>query len=86
MDYGKKVENINDGLKCNVMEFINAPVGYSNPQACYTSRLFKKLNEILESENSQAYRTSHFSSRKLSKMLASEDLNDCIIKDNEVIS
>ncbi|CAB4426661.1 unnamed protein product [Rhizophagus irregularis] len=61
------------------MEFINAPIGRNNlatkahPKACYTSRLLdftsKKLNEILESENSQAYHTSH------------SDLNDCVIKD-----
>jgi serine/threonine protein kinase len=51
---------ISEELKCNIMEFINAPIGYSNlateshPQACYTSLLLdftsKKLNEILESE------------------------------------
>ncbi|CAB4404378.1 unnamed protein product [Rhizophagus irregularis] len=62
------------------MEFINAPIGqYSNlatkshPKACFTSHLLdftsKKLNEILESEDSQAYHTSH------------SDLNDCVIKD-----
>jgi serine/threonine protein kinase len=56
-----EIKNINEELKCNVMEFINAPpVGHnilateSHPQACYTSRLLdftsKKLNEILESE------------------------------------
>ncbi|CAB5215770.1 unnamed protein product [Rhizophagus irregularis] len=48
----------------NIMEFINAPIGHNNlatkshPNACYTSRLLdftsKKLNEILESEDSQA--------------------------------
>ncbi|CAG8780976.1 11494_t:CDS:2, partial [Rhizophagus irregularis] len=40
---------------------------------CFTSRLLdftsKKLNEILESENLQAYHKSH------------SDLNDCVIKD-----
>ncbi|PKK69909.1 hypothetical protein RhiirC2_747561 [Rhizophagus irregularis] len=67
------------------MEFINAPIGQynnlvteSHPQACYTSRLFsftsKKLNEILESEDSQA-------SVKTNEMLVSEDLDDYIIKD-----
>ncbi|CAG8533991.1 17592_t:CDS:2, partial [Rhizophagus irregularis] len=66
-------------LQSNIMEFINAPIGRNNlstkshPKACYTSRLLdftsKKLNEILESENSQAYHASH------------SDLNDCIIKD-----
>jgi hypothetical protein len=60
LPYGKKVENIDKELKCNVMEFINAPIGYNNivteshPQAYYTSLLLdftsKKLNEILESE------------------------------------
>ncbi|CAB4426691.1 unnamed protein product [Rhizophagus irregularis] len=62
------------------MEFINAPIEHNNnlvtkshPKACYTSRLLdftsKKLNEILESENSQAYHASY------------SDLNDCVIKD-----
>ncbi|CAB4488035.1 unnamed protein product [Rhizophagus irregularis] len=98
------------------MEFINAPIGHNNlatkshPKACYTSRLLdftsKKLNEILESEDSQAYdcvirdsrsldeNTSKKSNKilesegsqasvKANEMLASEDLNDYIIKDLE---
>ncbi|CAG8604117.1 18865_t:CDS:2, partial [Rhizophagus irregularis] len=70
----KKIKDIDEELKCNIMEFINAPIEHNNlvteshPQACYISRLLnftsKKLNEILESE-----------------MLVSEDLNDYIIKD-----
>uniref|UniRef100_U9T2A6 Uncharacterized protein n=1 Tax=Rhizophagus irregularis (strain DAOM 181602 / DAOM 197198 / MUCL 43194) TaxID=747089 RepID=U9T2A6_RHIID len=54
------IEDINEELKCSVMEFINAPIGHNNlatkshPKACYTSRLLdftsKKLNEILESQ------------------------------------
>ncbi|CAB5126393.1 unnamed protein product [Rhizophagus irregularis] len=78
-------DEINEELKSNIMEFINAPIGQynnlvteSHPQACYTSRLFsftsKKLNEILESEDSQA-------SVKTNEMLVSEDLDDYIIKD-----
>uniref|UniRef100_U9TS92 Uncharacterized protein n=1 Tax=Rhizophagus irregularis (strain DAOM 181602 / DAOM 197198 / MUCL 43194) TaxID=747089 RepID=U9TS92_RHIID len=65
-----KIEDIDKELKCNIMEFINAPIGHKNlatkshPQACYTSRLLdftsKKLNE---------------------EILESEDLDDCIIKD-----
>jgi serine/threonine protein kinase len=57
---GKNIEDISEELKNNIMEFINAPIGYrtfateSHSQACYTSRLLdftsKKLNEILESE------------------------------------
>jgi serine/threonine protein kinase len=60
LPYEKKVEDIDKELKCNIIEFINAPIGYSNitteshPQACYTSRLLnftsKELNETLESE------------------------------------
>ncbi|CAB5370312.1 unnamed protein product [Rhizophagus irregularis] len=67
------------------MEFINAPIGHNNiatkshPKAFYTSHSLdfagKKLNEILESEGSQA-------SVKANEMLVSEDLNDCIIKDS----
>ncbi|RGB36131.1 kinase-like domain-containing protein [Rhizophagus diaphanus] len=64
LPYDRKIEDINEELKCNIMEFINAPIGHNNPtteshpQACYTGRLLdftsKKLNEILESKNSQA--------------------------------
>ncbi|EXX54384.1 Cmk1p [Rhizophagus irregularis DAOM 197198w] len=77
-DYDQ-IDQINEELKNNIMEFINAPIGHNNlatkshPKACFTSRLLdftsKKLNEILESEDSQAYHTSH------------SDLNDCVIKD-----
>ncbi|CAG8754541.1 5068_t:CDS:1, partial [Rhizophagus irregularis] len=73
------------------MEFINAPIGHNNlatkyhPKACYKSRLLdftsKKLNEILESEDSQAYYASHFSSEEVNEMPISEDLNDCIVND-----
>ncbi|PKY56877.1 hypothetical protein RhiirA4_411415, partial [Rhizophagus irregularis] len=87
------------------MEFINAPIGHNNlatkshPKACYTSRLLdftsKKLNEILESEDSQAYDYENTSKKlneiresegsqasvKANEMLVSEDLNDYIIKE-----
>ncbi|CAG8739388.1 2217_t:CDS:2, partial [Rhizophagus irregularis] len=88
------------------MEFINAPIGHndlatkSHSKACYKSRLLdftsKKLNEILDSEDSQAYHSSHsdlndyiirdprsLGVKKLNEILESEseDLNDCIIKD-----
>ncbi|CAB5189096.1 unnamed protein product [Rhizophagus irregularis] len=76
-------DKINEELKSNIMEFINAPIGNNNlvtkshPKACYTSRLLdftsKKLNEILKND-SQA-------SVKANEMLVSEDLNDYIIKD-----
>ncbi|CAB4446046.1 unnamed protein product [Rhizophagus irregularis] len=74
-------DEINEKLKCNIMEFINAPIENNNlateshSQACYTSRLLnftsKQLNEILESKNSQT-------SVQVSEMLVSEDLNECI--------
>ncbi|RGB29129.1 kinase-like domain-containing protein [Rhizophagus diaphanus] len=70
----KKIKDIDEGLKYNIVEFINAPIEHNNliteshPQACYTSCLLnftsKKLNEILENE-----------------MLVSEDLNNYMIKD-----
>ncbi|POG69136.1 kinase-like domain-containing protein, partial [Rhizophagus irregularis DAOM 181602=DAOM 197198] len=102
--FGEEIEEFNEELKCNIMEFINAPIGHNNlatkshPKACYTSRLLdftsKKLNEILESEDSQAYDCVIRDSRSLgiegsqasvkaNEMLASEDLNDYIIKDLE---
>ncbi|RGB26456.1 hypothetical protein C1646_770421 [Rhizophagus diaphanus] len=78
-------KEVNDELKSNIMEFINAPIGQHNnlvtkshPKACYTSRLLdftsKKLNEILESEDLQA-------NVKANEILLSKDLNDYIIKD-----
>ncbi|PKC67330.1 hypothetical protein RhiirA1_534980 [Rhizophagus irregularis] len=73
-------DEINEELESNIMEFINAPIGHNNlatkshPKACFTSRLLdftsKKLNEILENENSQAYHASH------------SDLNDCVIRED----
>ncbi|CAB5380496.1 unnamed protein product [Rhizophagus irregularis] len=76
---------VSEELKSNIMEFINAPIGHNNlateshPQTCYTSRLFdftsKELNEILESEDSPNYHAS------CSSTSITEDLDDCIIKD-----
>ncbi|CAB4439848.1 unnamed protein product [Rhizophagus irregularis] len=76
---------VNDELESNIMEFINAPIGQynnlvtqSHPKACYTSRLLnftsKQLNEIIESEDSQA-------NVKANEILVSENSNDYIIKD-----
>ncbi|CAB4430788.1 unnamed protein product [Rhizophagus irregularis] len=83
LPHGKKIEDISEELKCNIMEFINAPIGHNNlateshSQACYTSRLLnftsKQLNEILESKNSQT-------TVQVSEMLVSEDLNECMLK------
>jgi serine/threonine protein kinase len=60
LPYEMKIENINEELKSQIMEFINAPIGSndliveSHPQAYYTSSLYnftsKNLNEALESE------------------------------------
>jgi serine/threonine protein kinase len=80
----KKIEDIDEELKCNIREFINAPIGqYNNltieyhPQAYYTSRLFdftsKKSNEILENEDLQA-------SEKVDITLVSDDMDDYRIK------
>jgi serine/threonine protein kinase len=72
---------INEELENNKMEFINAQIGHNNltteshPQACYISRLLnftsEKLNEILESGDSQSYSSTGIT----------EDLNDCIVED-----
>ncbi|PKY26123.1 hypothetical protein RhiirB3_528365 [Rhizophagus irregularis] len=77
---------INEELKNNIMEFVNAPIGHNNlatkshPKACFTSRLLdftsKKLNEILESENSQV---------SVNEMPVSEDLNDYVIRDSRLL-
>ncbi|CAB5362463.1 unnamed protein product [Rhizophagus irregularis] len=65
LPYGKTIKDIDEKLKYNIMEFINVPIGHNkhttenHSQACYTSRLLdfnsKKLNEILENEDSQVY-------------------------------
>ncbi|GBC18371.1 kinase-like domain-containing protein [Rhizophagus irregularis DAOM 181602=DAOM 197198] len=65
-----KIEDIDKELKCNIIEFINAPIGHKNlateshPQACYTSRLLDFTSKNLNEE-----------------ILESEDLDDYIIKD-----
>ncbi|UZO26761.1 uncharacterized protein OCT59_018974 [Rhizophagus irregularis] len=55
-----EIKDIDEELKSQIMEFINAPIEHKNPvtkfhsQACYTSRLLnftsEKLNDILKSE------------------------------------
>ncbi|RGB37077.1 kinase-like domain-containing protein [Rhizophagus diaphanus] len=79
-DWIHRPTEVSKKIKSNIMEFINAPIGHNNlatkshPKACYTSRLLdftsKKLNEILDSEDSQAS--------------VSEDLNDCVML-NEIL-
>ncbi|CAB5303937.1 unnamed protein product [Rhizophagus irregularis] len=76
LSYPGEIKHITEELKCNIMEFINAPIGHNyiatefHPQACYISRLLDfssdKLNGIIESGDSQASGIS-------------DDLNDCMI-------
>ncbi|GBC47249.2 kinase-like domain-containing protein [Rhizophagus irregularis DAOM 181602=DAOM 197198] len=85
LPYGKKIEDINEELKCNVLEFINAPIGHnklatkSHPKASYTSLLSnftnKELNKIPESEDSQAY---HSNLTKLLDVNNSAKLNEIL--------
>ncbi|CAB5336829.1 unnamed protein product [Rhizophagus irregularis] len=89
----KEIEDIDEELKCNIMEFINAPIGHNNnlstdshPQSCYISRLLsftsKQLNETLVSRGLQANHTSQYTSEKVNETLESEDsqdLDDCIV-------
>ncbi|CAB5378660.1 unnamed protein product [Rhizophagus irregularis] len=93
-------DEVNDELKSNIMEFINAPIGQHNnlvtqshPKACYTSRLLdftsKKLNEILESENLndcviKDLRTFDENISKLNEILESED-SQASVKTNEIL-
>ncbi|POG82139.1 kinase-like domain-containing protein [Rhizophagus irregularis DAOM 181602=DAOM 197198] len=82
LPYDIKVEDVNEKLKYNIMEFVNAPIGHNNnlateshSQAYYKSRLIDfTMNKILESEDSQA-------NVKMNEMLlsTSEDLDDCIV-------
>ncbi|PKC61478.1 hypothetical protein RhiirA1_466505 [Rhizophagus irregularis] len=89
------VKDINEELKYNIMELINAPIGHNNdlateshPQAYYTSRLLgftsKQLNEILESRDSQAYYSSQSTSGKVNEVLESED-SQANVKVNEML-
>ncbi|POG77870.1 kinase-like domain-containing protein [Rhizophagus irregularis DAOM 181602=DAOM 197198] len=77
---------MNKGLKSNVMEFINAPIGPNNlateshPQVYYISRLLnfssKELNETLKSKDLQTYYASHSTSGKVDEMLISFESED----------
>ncbi|GBC07524.1 hypothetical protein RclHR1_07500009 [Rhizophagus clarus] len=81
-------KEISKELKNNIMEFINAPIGYNNPitkshpQAYYTSRLLdftsRKVNEILESECSNYIIVNDESSEKLDETVKSECV-DCTV-------
>ncbi|EXX61485.1 Sps1p [Rhizophagus irregularis DAOM 197198w] len=92
-----EVEDINEKLKCNIMEFINAPIGHNNnlsieshPQSCYTSRLHgftsKQLNEILGSRDLQAYYSSQSTSGKVNEILESEDSQASVKVDEMLLS
>ncbi len=80
--YPYGVDIVNEELKSNIMEFINAPIGHnslatkSHPKAYYTSRLLdftsKKLNEILESRDLHYY-SSQTTSGKVNEILENED-------------
>ncbi|RGB40688.1 kinase-like domain-containing protein [Rhizophagus diaphanus] len=90
LPHEKKIKDIDEELKSNIMEFINAPIGQyynpaaeSHPQACYTSRLLdftsKKLNEIIEN-----IKTDENASKNLNKILESED-SQASVKANEIL-
>ncbi|CAB5389665.1 unnamed protein product [Rhizophagus irregularis] len=95
LPYDIKVEDINEELKYNIMEFVNAPIGHNNNfateshlQAYYKSRLIdftsKQLNEILENVDLQAYYSSQSTSGKVNKILESED-SQANVKMNEML-
>ncbi|UZO00450.1 uncharacterized protein OCT59_011583 [Rhizophagus irregularis] len=89
------ISDINEELKSNIMEFINASIQCNNliteshPQVCHTSRLLsftsKELNKILENEDTHVYYLSHSTSGKVNEIQESGSLRDCIIinEDNE---
>jgi serine/threonine protein kinase len=91
-----KIENINEELKNNVMEFINAPIGNnepiteSHPQAYYISRLFnfnsKELNEILESEKSECIDCKINTSKELNDEILESEKNKCMNYDKTLES
>uniref|UniRef100_U9TBM3 Serine-threonine/tyrosine-protein kinase catalytic domain-containing protein n=1 Tax=Rhizophagus irregularis (strain DAOM 181602 / DAOM 197198 / MUCL 43194) TaxID=747089 RepID=U9TBM3_RHIID len=51
LPYGKKINDINEELKSNIMEFINAPIGHNNlatkshPQANHASCIHNFTSE-----------------------------------------
>ncbi|RGB30596.1 hypothetical protein C1646_765168 [Rhizophagus diaphanus] len=78
--YLVKAEDINEELRCNILEFTNAQtvkklneiLESRDLQVYYSGETTsKKVNEILESENSQT-------SEKVNDMLLSENLDDCL--------
>ncbi|CAB5352673.1 unnamed protein product [Rhizophagus irregularis] len=83
------ISDINEELKSNIMEFINASIQCNNliteshPQVCHTSRLLsftsKELNKILENEDTHVYYLSHSTSGKVNEIQESGSLRDCII-------
>ena len=86
---GEEIEKINENLKNDIMEFIEAknnliiseiindkPIFKSHPQAYYTSRLLdftKNLNEILEQEEKE-------------KLFLQSECLDCIVTDLKSLS
>ncbi|CAB5356072.1 unnamed protein product [Rhizophagus irregularis] len=64
----KWINPYNEELKGNIMEFINAPIGQHN-------------NLVTESHPQACYtrRLLDFTSKKLNEMIASEDLNECMV-------
>ncbi|RGB37315.1 kinase-like domain-containing protein [Rhizophagus diaphanus] len=90
-------DEINEELKSNIMEFINAPIRHNNlatkshPKACYTSRLLdftsNKLNEILESENLDNYIIKDLKSLDIKTVEnISENLNEILESEDLQVS
>ncbi|RGB33904.1 kinase-like domain-containing protein [Rhizophagus diaphanus] len=83
------ISDINEELKSNIMEFMNASIQCNNliteshPQVCHTSRLLSltsnELNEILENEDTHVYYLSHSTSEKVNEIQESGSLGEFII-------
>ncbi|CAB5116800.1 unnamed protein product [Rhizophagus irregularis] len=81
--YSGKIENINEELKCNIMEFINAPIENNN-LAIESHHLATESLRLATESHPQACYTSRlldFTSKKLNDTLESEELNNCLIQD-----
>ncbi|POG81336.1 kinase-like domain-containing protein [Rhizophagus irregularis DAOM 181602=DAOM 197198] len=98
LPYNKEIEDINEELKSNIMEFINAPIKHNNlivkshPKACYTSHLLdftsEELNGILEGlqgylKLKQKYQSSQNELQNIQMELVLNQTNDFLkVKDN----
>ncbi|GES90933.1 kinase-like domain-containing protein [Rhizophagus clarus] len=91
LPYGIKVEDINEELKCNIMEFINAPpaatlldsaskdVSFAPKDVSLTLASIGHSSLITKTHSNIISRSLGFTGRELNEILESESLDDCIV-------